>query len=684
MFLNKCFGFLICLITLNSFSQEKKVVKDTIDDRLDEVVVTATRTKRQLSSLPMPVTLISKKQILATGSTRLRDIIAEQTGIIIVSDVGNSEGVQMQGVAADYVLILINGLPLVGRTSGNIDLNRLSVNNIKQIEIVKGPSSSLYGSEALGGVINIITKTPDKDKTSGNVSFMTRFLAREELDLNANLTHQKNKLGLDASVNLNSGGAYDLSPETPGNTGIPYQNFTGNLRLFYELSDQLQINTDARYLNEEVFEAAGDSEKTDFYSSINVSHQLTDAIKIDYLLFGTRFKTESVFNGTTSVFDRTLYRPEIKAEFDFSFGNIIAGAGGNFDGLERTFFEGNEQYNAKYLFGQYDTNIGKDLNVILGFRYDTFNKFKSAFSPKLSANYKINNWLTTKVSVGFGYKVPDFRHLFFNFRNTASGYIVLGTHVLEDLYGDRPEVQNLDKELKPESSIGYNFGFQLKPLRGVRLNINFFRNDFKDLINTFAVTRGNFPDLPGVSVFSYENRAEVFTQGVEVDVNYKINNNLRFSTGYQFLDTGDKQELDAIKSGTVFFRRTPSSPSEILTTSQYFGLPNRSKHIVNAKLFYENFEHDFSANVRVLYRSKYALFDTNNSGGIIDNYDAFIAGNTQVNTALQKTFFNLMSVQLGVDNVFDSRGTENLDDFPGQDSALRLGRTFYTRIQFNL
>lgn len=683
MFLNKILTFLLLVTAFLVGGQEKLVKKDTINDDLDEVIVTATRTKRQLSSLPMPVTLISKKQILATGSTRLRDIIAEQTGILIVSDVGNSEGVQMQGVAADYILILINGLPLVGRTAGNIDLNRLSINNIKQIEIVKGPSSSLYGSEALGGVINIITNTPEKDKTSGNVSYMTRFLAREELDLNASVTHQKRKLGIDASVNLNSGGAYDLSPDTPSQTGIPYQNFTGNLRLYYDISDKLNIASENRYLNEKVFESAGDSEKLDYYSSLKVSHKLSNTVKIDYLLFGTRFKTESVFNRRTSVFDRTLYRPEIKADFNFSFGNIIAGVGGNFDGLRRTFFSGNEQYNAKYVFGQYDTNIGDDINVILGFRYDTFNKFKSAFSPKLSANYKINDWLTTKASVGFGYKVPDFRHLFFNFRNTGNGYVVLGTNVLHDLYGNRPEVQNVARELKPESSIGYNLGFQVKPIHNIELSVNFFRNDFKDLINTFAVTRGNFPDLPGISVFSYENRAKVFTQGVEVDMNYKVNNNLRFIAGYQFLDTGDKKDLDRIKSGQVFFRRTISSPSERLTTSQYFGLANRSKHIVNAKLFYENFEHDFSANVRVLFRSKYALYDTNNSGGIIDVHDTFITSNTQVNTAVQKTLFNMMSLQIGVDNLFDNRGLENVGNFPNQDTALRLGRTFYTRLQFN-
>lgn len=680
MFLNKTGGLLLFLIPILGWGQDKQVKKDSVDNKLDEVIVTATRTKRQLSSVPMPVTLVSKKQILQTGSTRLRDIILEQTGLVMVSDFGNSEGVQMQGVAADYTLILVNGLPLIGRTSGNIDLNRLTINNIKQIEIVKGPSSSLYGSEALGGVINIITEAPKDGITKGAVSFMSRFKARRELDLNATVTHKKNRLGIDASVNLNSGGGYDLSPGTASPTASPYQNKTGNLRLDYDFSDAFTLVADGRFFTEEIQNRDGDATRDDIGLTILGKHKLTDVLRFEYLLYGTKYKTESVFNGNNSVFDQTLYRSEIKAEWNSKYGTLVTGVGGNFDGLRRTFFKGKEQYNTYYAFSQFDTQLTEKMNLILGYRFDGFNKFKSAFSPKLSANYKFNNWITAKVSVGFGYKVPDFRQLFFNFRNTAGGYVVLGTQVLHELYGDRPEVRNLDRNLSPESSIGYNVGFQLKPIRGLKVNVNAFRNDIKNLINTFVVSR-NFPDLPSTTVFSYENRDRVFTQGVEVDANYKVNNNLRVSLGYQFLDTGDKEELAKIKNGQVFFRRNSSSPSEQLLVSDYFGLANRSKHTANLKLFYENFEHDFSVNTRVLFRSKYALIDTNNNEGIIDNYDKFVAANAIVNMAVQKNFYRNVSLQVGVDNLFSSTGSENANNFQNLDTALRLGRTIYTRLQ---
>ena len=92
MILNKKHVLLLLFFSNWIFSQEIEGVK--IEDELDEVIVTATRTKRQLSSLPMPVTLITKEQLQKSGSVRLRDILLEQTGIVIVSDFGNSEGVQ--------------------------------------------------------------------------------------------------------------------------------------------------------------------------------------------------------------------------------------------------------------------------------------------------------------------------------------------------------------------------------------------------------------------------------------------------------------------------------------------------------------------------------------------------------------------------------------------------------------
>src|SRR5882757_2634995 len=123
---------------------------------LEQVVVTASRTARAQDSLPVPVTVISQKDIQRLGSRRLIDVLREQTGLNFVTDEHGS-GLQLQGLDPDYTLVLIDGEPLIGRLTGKLDLSRVTVGNIQRIEIIKGASSSLYGSEALAGVVNIIT-----------------------------------------------------------------------------------------------------------------------------------------------------------------------------------------------------------------------------------------------------------------------------------------------------------------------------------------------------------------------------------------------------------------------------------------------------------------------------------------------------------------------------------------------
>ena len=117
----------------------------------------------------------------------------EQTGLITVPDFGGGEGIQLQGLDSQYTLILVDGVPLVGRSAGTLDLGRITVGNIKQIEIVKGASSSLYGSDALGGVINIITETI-KNGFNGHVNY--RLGSFDSHDLSSTIQYKKQRLGI--------------------------------------------------------------------------------------------------------------------------------------------------------------------------------------------------------------------------------------------------------------------------------------------------------------------------------------------------------------------------------------------------------------------------------------------------------------------------------------------------------
>jgi outer membrane receptor for ferrienterochelin and colicins len=238
----------LCVLAFAKAESQEKVTDTTKTEELKEIVLTATRTYRQLSSLPLPVTLISKEKIIQSGTIRLNEILNEQTGIITVADESGFEGVQIQGISSDYILILIDGVPLVGRSAGNFDLSRLTVGNIKQIEVVKGPSSSLYGSEALGGVINIITEKPKSSKLKGNASY--RIGSFTQQDINLDLKKRFNKWRIGVFANHFSSEGYDLTPGTTGQTVNPFKNYTLNTRVFYDFNENLSLFTSARYYDQ--------------------------------------------------------------------------------------------------------------------------------------------------------------------------------------------------------------------------------------------------------------------------------------------------------------------------------------------------------------------------------------------------------------------------------------------------
>lgn len=674
---------------------EQKTVRDSLKvEKLEEVILTATRTERQLSSLPLPVTLISKKKILQSGTIRLDEILNEQTGIITVTDESGFEGVQIQGIASDYILILIDGVPLVGRSAGNFDLSRLTVGNIKQIEVVKGPSSSLYGSEALGGVINIITEKPKSEELHGNASY--RFGSFTQQDINVDIKQRYKKLRYVFFANRFSSEGYDLNPDVDGQTVNPFENYTVNGRIYYDFNDKLSLFTSARFydqvqdagftFNDVAFE--GDSKEREWNAHARIDQKWNDRLDTSYELYYTNYTanerladpiSEDVLSD--SDFDQKLFRPEIRGNYAFAdAGTLTAGFGFQYDELDRTFFDETVSFNSQYAYAQYDFNPVERLNVIAGARFDNHSEYSNQFSPKLAMRYKLTNAISVKGSVGYGFKAPDFRQLYFDFTNSAVGYTVLGYNVaLDKLRELREQGQILDvvvseddlnNPLEAESSVGYNVGLTFKEGKW-NSELNFFRNDIKNLIDTRIIAR----KTNGQNVFSYVNFDEIYTTGFEINTGYKITNALNLSAGYQLLYAYDKKKQQEVEDGQVFARDPATNQTVAVTQSDYFGLVNRSRHNANFKVFYDIASAKANINLRLLYRSKYAQFDTNGNG-LIDTYDtSFIDGYVTTNIAASKTFYDDFTLQVGANNLLDYTDN-NIPTLPGIQGYVKLNYQF--------
>ncbi|WP_027078593.1 TonB-dependent receptor plug domain-containing protein [Maribacter antarcticus] len=679
---------------LVTFSQETQGLKDSMRTQdLDEVIVTATRTVRQLSSVPLPVTLISKKQIDRTGVTRLNEILNEQTGIVMTPDatIGGGEGVQIQGIASDYVLILIDGVPVVGRSSGNLDLSRFAVGNIKQIEVVKGPSSSLFGSEALGGVINIITEKPSSENITGQ--FGHRAATFNNQNSNVSVSQRRDKFGYSFFADRLSTDGYDLADGDNGQTVNPFFNYTFNGRLFFDATEKLKIFASGRYFSQEFDVMPSTSEERDANVHLRIDHNPSSKTNWQYELYYTSYITdEKILDPVNNDlllandFNQQLFRPEIRYNHSYSENNTMTlGGGYNFETLDRSLFAEQVTFDSQYLFVQYDFKPLENLNIIAGARFDNHSEYNSQLSPKLSARYNFNESFALKVSVGSGFKAPDFRQLYLDFTNAAGGgYSVFGKEVeaagIQRLL-DTDEIANvvveqstLGARLNAESSIGYNFGFSYKKGK-ISSDINLFRNDFDNLIDTQILAA----KTNGQNVFGYINRESVYTQGVELDIKYRLLENLDFGAGYQLLYAFDKDKEEALEAGTVFGRNPETLETIRLARSDYFGLENRSRHTINFKMFYEIPKWDANANLRVVYRSRFGLTDRNGNDllDILDN--SFVAGYALVNFAFGKTFYKNYQLQFGANNLLDFKGQNPL---AAQDEEVLVnpGTQFFTRL----
>ncbi len=672
-------GLFFCGI---SFGQMKDSI--AVDEVLVEVVVTGTRTERVLSSLPLPMTIITSEAIVKSGVTRLSEILNEQTGIILIPDESGFEGIQMQGLDAAYTMIMIDGVPLVGRSSGVLDLSRV----IERIEIVKGASSALYGSEAMGGVINVITKRPKKDMFSGSLSY--RNATFNTNDANANLLWKKKKFAANLFANFNSSDGYDLDKSTWLKNIEKYHNTTIQPKLYYDFSENLKLIVSNRFYNQKIDNKAvietkqyqGDATEKEWNSQIKLEHNWNSKFYSEYELYATNYKNDAFLNNENSLlFEKTyynqwLFRPEVRTTFSVRDNKLTAGIGVNHETLNRTYFDSNVVFNSQYVFVQYDYNPTERLNILAGFRYDNHSEYASQLSPKLAANYKITEDFSLKSSVGYGYKAPDFRQLYFDFMNPSVGYTVLGYNVAEsrlqeledqDQIASRTSGISFNEPLKAESAINFNFGTFYKRNK-FRLDVNAFYNSISNLIDTQVIALKR----SGQNVFSYTNISKIFTYGLEYNSTYNFSKEFTVSLGYQYLIAKDKFVIDDFDNHK--FVRPPGSGTIEISKSDYFGLFNRSKHTANIKFLYSIPTIKTDINLRVFYRSKYGMFDTNGNQ-VLDQYDRFVNDYVQANLSVSKQIQEKLMLQAGANNLLDYTNPNQINNL--------AGRQIFARIQYN-
>ncbi len=182
------------------------------DEQLDPVTITGTFVKKSISSNPYNIRVIGKEKILSMAAQNLADVLSNESNIQLGQDALLGTSAIMQGVGGNDIKILLNGIPFIGRLNGNIDISQIPMSNVERIEIIEGPMSVIYGSDALGGIINIITKLPAGNKTSLRINSYADVLNNVNIDANiSSRITKKIPLSINGGRHFMNGRDFDIT-----------------------------------------------------------------------------------------------------------------------------------------------------------------------------------------------------------------------------------------------------------------------------------------------------------------------------------------------------------------------------------------------------------------------------------------------------------------------------------------
>jgi len=654
---------LVILLSMVSISLSAQQSDTTIV--LEDVVVTATRSEISLEDSPVPTEVIGKEEIEKLNLITLQDLL--QVKGYFVAPV-KSGGFQLRGLSSEYVLVMIDGVPIAGRESGALDVSNINLADVERVEVVKGSMSALWGNHAIGGVINIITKKSGEPSVVLNTQYGTN---------NTSLVGVTSTLGKDkfknvSKITLGNSDGFDIDPDTYGNNVLPFSllnitnrsnwndgvnSFGLGLSLFDKKSEGetvTETNTQGQLVpvdevNESQNFIVDFNYKRSFgkyVSEIKVSNSnFENSNKSSFEYFGQ--PVEQLDESTQNIFQPEMintYNWNEKNSTTFGFGYR-----GHDYNTER--YGGDKSLNSSFGYVQHYLNLNK-LNLVLGGRYDNYTDFGSNFSPKVSATYDLGKFKLNS-SVGYGFRVPDFRTLYINYGGYSAGYYVLGAYNIGeqiDFYQSQNLIAflsyGLDEitQLNPETSISYDFGVSYKLNERSKIGVNLFQTNTTDLIE--SVLAGMFVNQ--TLLFGYTNISEATFRGVELEGLYQ-KGGFRFDGSYQYLET-EANKAD----GTEFF------------------LGERPKHLVNISTTYTT-KSKINFNLNGVYKSEYFFRDIDRSG--TQDVNEFVPSHTLLNGIVTKGFGDF-TIGVGVNNILDFTNVEYLKQ--------QNGRTIFGKLTYKL
>lgn len=508
--------------------------------RLGDVVVTGTRTEKRRDESPVRTEVVNRDEIQATGAQTLKDALANVPGLLLHEIHGKSGfHLSLQGMSSDQVLVLIDGLPISASTGSSVDLGQYLLSDVERIEVVKGAASAQYGSSAMGGVVNVITRRPSAGM-GGNVELGVGSRGRQNdsgrswdaavrqvrADLQGGSAQWRGRLAYDRLGD--DGFAVNPVGWTRQGDRIRRQQLTGKGVWAWQPGSELTAEL-GRYEENDLqrFTAFVPPNRIPQHKHedidrnrlvLGVRHRLAHGSVFHLRGLNERYRSHSVNHANgVPVIDRFLRQKTHHLGLQWDLPPLPQQAwqlGADLhrerlvqtqNGVAELGGSGTVDRSTRELHLQGDIFLTPVWELVPGVRWQHDSDFGGHWAPKLALRGRVmaagDRSLTLRASIGQGYRVPNLKERHYLFDHSALGYMVIGNPALQ-----------------PESSTSLQVGAVLVLGRTWSFDVNAYYNRIRDLIQTEA---NSGRTRNGMALYTYDNVARARTHGLETALTWQ-------------------------------------------------------------------------------------------------------------------------------------------------------------------
>lgn len=610
----------------------------------EKMVITGTRTAVLQSQSPVSVDVIAAETLQTISHGTLASALNYIPGVVVTRNQKDGYTVQMQGFSSDHVLVLIDSQPFVSPTGASVDLDQIGVLDIERIEVMRGAGSVLYGSSAMGGVINIITRKLRSDHLKLNYqagSFTSNAIESADLTHLFQLDGSKNLNGWQSSLSLqaSSDPGFDYDPETVAQSAPSSDKYLMSLGLVKPFKNDLSLSTKLRYFNDakEKFRYSIPGQEQDVRYISDVEQWQWDiglANNHSWELKSRVLNHIETSGDTNALRDADISLAQLDGQINWQVGDIdlVSGLTARLDNLNQTkqnittgeidSYEVDDKSaqsiqgftQASWSLAEHELIFGTQVQHDSDFGLQSASRLNSLFnfgnSSDVNGFGEDGNW-QLRLGLGQSYRVPTLKDRFYVFDHSNLGYMVLGN---EDLVPE--EALTANTEISYRISNTKLFDIAVSKL-SFRMNLHTSKAD--NFITTEIDAEASAAS--GLLISRYENIDTAYLKGFDISTQFAINKlDLQFSYSY----ISAKDESDEYLS---------DRPTHQLKGNLNWSLPYDMQSLLY--VVYESGEHTSSSQIGVAR-------------------DHWMTVNLSINQSINQHW----DWRAGIDNIFDNHQNE--------------------------